>query len=203
MLFDEITHRNTHLFLNRARIIYVASNVEQLGAFVPFAPKRSKPTTTPSHDCRNDSNGLNIGHGGGATPQANVCRKRRFEPWLALFAFQRFNHSSLFAANVCASTAMNIDIEVISTATSILAEFSFCIRLGNSFLQGNIFIVVFSTNVDVSSLGEHGSTNNQTSVHQLVRLMPENLSVLACAGFTLIGVHHKIRRSSIFLLGHE
>ena len=120
---------------------------------------------------------------------------------------------------------MNIDIEVISTATSILAKFPFCIRLGNSFLQGNIFVVVFSTNVDVSSLyfisrsfsamaasnlGEHGSTNNQTSVHlnqmikqdngtshayQLVRLMPENLSVLACAGFTLIGVHHKIRGS--------
>lgn len=60
------------------------------------------------------------------------------------------------------------------------------------YLQVGGLIVELSSDVDVSSTRSHGPTSDQAAFHQLVWIIPHDLSVLAGARLSLICVYYQI-----------
>jgi hypothetical protein len=52
------------------------------------------------------------------------------------------------------------------------------IYLLDGYLKVGSFIVKLSSDVDVGGPGAHGPARHQAALHQLVRIMPHDLSVL-------------------------
>ncbi len=69
-----------------------------------------EPLRAALDDVRHAADRFHVVDHGGHAVQARVGRKRRLEPRLAAFAFERFEHGSLFAADVGARTAVQDDV---------------------------------------------------------------------------------------------
>lgn len=59
-------------------------------------------------------------------------------------------------------------------------------------LQIGGLIVELPSDVDVGSPGAHGPASHQAALHQLMRVMAHDLSVLAGSWLPLISIHHQI-----------
>lgn len=59
-------------------------------------------------------------------------------------------------------------------------------------LQIGGLIVEFPSDVDVGSPGAHGPASNQAALHQLMRVMAHDLSVLTGSWLPLVSIHHQI-----------
>jgi hypothetical protein len=77
---------------------------------------------------------------------------------------------------------LNVDIEVIATSAGVLAEEALGIGLINCALELNLLIPELASHVDVSGLGSHTETNNESAFDELVRIVSKDFSILACAG---------------------
>ena len=91
---------------------------------------------------------------------------------------------------------MSIDIEVIATAASILAEEALVISLLDRTLQLKSLIPELASDVNVRGLGAHGETNEKRTLDELVRIVSKDFSVLAGAGLRLISVDDQIGGST-------
>ena len=98
---------------------------------------------------------------------------------------------------------MNINIEIIATAASILSEETLFVCLIDSTLKLNLFVPELTTDVDVSSLSSHTETNNKSTLNEFVRIMSQNFSILAGTWLGLITVDDEVGRTTIGNLGHE
>ena len=52
-------------------------------------------------------------------------------------------------------------------------------------------------------MGTHRKTGDNTAFQQLVRIIANDIAVLACAGFGFVGIHHQKMRTVANFLGHE
>lgn len=59
-------------------------------------------------------------------------------------------------------------------------------------LQVGRLVVELSSDIDISSTCPHGPPSHQAAFHQLVWVVPHDLSVLAGARFSLICIYHKV-----------
>lgn len=87
---------------------------------------------------------------------------------------------------------MHNDIKVVATATGILSDKTLGVGLINSFLKLQLLVPELSTHVDVRSLGPHTEADDESTLNKLVRVMSEDLSVLASAWLGLIRIDHQV-----------
>ena len=87
--------------------------------------------------------------------------------WPYLLALKGLNHGRLLAADIGAGATMNVDIKVVTRSSRVLAKLALLVRLGHSLLQRHVLVVVLTTDVDVSSLGNHGGANDEAALNQL------------------------------------
>ena len=76
---------------------------------------------------------------------------------------------------------MDDHIEVVAASTGIFANKTLCVGLIDSFLKLDLFIPELSTNVDVGSLGAHAEANHEGAFDELMRVVSEDLAILASA----------------------
>lgn len=59
-------------------------------------------------------------------------------------------------------------------------------------LQVGGLVVELSADVDVGGAGAHGASGHQAALQQLVRVVPQDLPVLARPRFPLVRIHHQV-----------
>lgn len=104
----------------------------------------------PSQNSGCYSNSFDISDSRRTTKETDISREWWLQSWFALFAFNGFNKRSFFTTNVSTSTTMNINIEIITRSTSILANKTSFICFIDSFLKMRCFLIEFTTDVDIS-----------------------------------------------------
>ena len=77
---------------------------------------------------------------------------------------------------------MDDDIEVIATIAGVFAEIALCVGFVDSALKLNLFVPELAANIDVSSLGPHAETDDESAFDKLVGVVTKNLAILASAG---------------------
>jgi hypothetical protein len=76
---------------------------------------------------------------------------------------------------------MDVDIKIVARIASILAEEALSVGLINSTLKLDLFVPEFAANINVSSFGTHGETNDEGSFDQFVGIVSHDFAVLASA----------------------
>jgi hypothetical protein len=151
VLVNELAERDRHLLLDGARVVNVTRDTEKLGAGVTLATKLVEPVGTATNDRRGDSNGLDVGNSGRAAKDTDGSREWRLQAGLAGLTLERLDERSLFAADVCAHTTVDVDVKVISGATGVLADKTSLVSFLDGTLKDSSLVVELATNVDVCS----------------------------------------------------
>ena len=110
MLVQEVVQRNAHGFLDRARLVHVAGNAEQLVP-VLFGRPCWRTSRTPAQDIGHHRDRLDVVDRGRAAVEADIGGKRRLQARLALLAFETFQQRRLLAADIGAGAVMHDDME--------------------------------------------------------------------------------------------
>lgn len=148
------------------------------------------------------------------SPRTYVCRERRLEAGLPLFALQGLDERRLLAADVGAGPPHHKHVKAVSGATGVPADQPRPVRFADgdlleggrsserrrppvvpgvvSYLQVGRLVVELSSDVDVRSSSTHGSARHQASFDQLVGVMAHDLAVFTRPRFPLVGVDHQV-----------
>src|SRR5579859_2700879 len=94
---------------------------------------------------------------------------------------------------------MEVDIKRVAATTTVLSNKSFLVSLINSILQCNSLIIKLSSNINITSSGIHSPAYDNTSLHQLMWILPHDFSILARPWLTLISIDNQISRPGILL----
>ena len=181
----------------------MALDAENLRARILGPPEGGKPFRPAAQNFRHHSDGLNIIHRGRAAIKPNRRREWRLQPRHALLAFQAFNQRGFFAANVSPCPAMHVKIEIPASARGIPPQQTSIIGFLDRGFENNALIIIFAADIDVAGMRPHRETRDQATFDQRMRIMANDIAILAGAGFRFIGIHHQIRRPAIGLLRHE
>ena len=178
-------------------------NAENLRARILGPPEGGKPFRPAAQNLRHHGDGFNIIHRGWAAIKPNGGREWRLQPRHALLAFQAFNQRGFFTANISPCPAMHVKIEIPASACGIPPQQTSIIGFLNRRFEDNAFVVVFTANIDVAGMRPHRETRDQAAFDQRMRIMANDIAILAGAGFRFISIHHQIGGSAIGLLRHE
>src|SRR5262245_17654946 len=122
MALDQLAERDRHRFLDHARAIHVARNLEELGAFVLLATEAREPGGAAAQYGGDDCDRLYVVHRGRAAVEAGPGRERRLQARLAGLALEAFEHRRFLAADVGASAAVDEDVEVEARLAGVPAK---------------------------------------------------------------------------------
>ena len=203
MLFDQLAKRNAHFLFDIAGIVHMAGDAEQLGACVAILAETGEPVGAAPQDRRHDGDGFDIVDRGRAAIEAGARRKWRLQARLALLAFQRLDQRGFLATDIGTCPAVKIDVELPARFGGIVAKKAGGISFVDGGLKAARLVHEFTTDIDIGGMCPHRETGDHTAFQQLVRLVPDDIAVLACAGFGLIGINHKIVGTRADFLGHE
>merc|ERR1719173_296662 len=199
----QLLQGDAHLLLHSAGVVHVARDVEKLGAGVASAPHTSKPITTPPADGGSISNSFNISDSGGAAKNSNISWEWGLQAGLSLLPLKAFNQGSLLSTDVGASSTVHKQVKVVARAAGIGPKEAGIIGLLDGLLQVGGLVVELSSDVDIASSGAHGSTSNEAALHQGVRVVTHDLTILARSRLTFISIDHQVLWATIVGLVHE
>ena len=98
---------------------------------------------------------------------------------------------------------MHVKIEIPARSRRISPEQTGIIGFLNGGFEDNALVVIFATNIDVAGMGPHREACDQAAFDQCVRIVADNVAILAGARFRFIRIHDQVGRSAIRLLRHE
>lgn len=196
---DQLTQRDGHLLLDRAGIVDVTGNTEQLCTRVALGAERGEPAGSTAHDGRADGDGLNIGDGAGAAEQTNGGGEGGLQARLAGLALDRLDERGLLTTDIGTHSAVDVNIEVVACAAGVLTDETSLVGFVDGPLEDGCFVVEFTTDVDVGGGGVHRTTDNEATLDQFVGILAHDLTVFACARFTFIGVDDQVSGSGILI----
>jgi hypothetical protein len=76
---------------------------------------------------------------------------------------------------------LNINVEVVARTACVLSEEALLVGFINSALELDLLVPEFTSDVDISCLGSHTETDNESTLDKFVRIMTKDLSVLTGA----------------------
>ena len=112
----------------------MTTNTEEFCSRILITAEALEPTGSSTHDSWAHGHSLDIGHCGGAPVQASISWEGRLQSGATGFSLERLDETSLLTADVGTCTAVDNDIEVVTTSTSVLADKTLCIGLINCTL---------------------------------------------------------------------
>ena len=165
-------------------------------------PKRREPRRAAAQDGRRHRDRLDIVDGGRAAIEADIGREWRLQPRLALLALEAFQQRRLLAADIGAGAVMDIDLEIVAHLV-VLAEEAGLVGLVDGALQRLALADELAAHIDVGGDRAHGEAGEQAALDQRMRVVAQDLAVLAGAGLGLVGIDDEIGRAPVAGLGHE
>src|SRR3546814_15104388 len=118
MLVDQLAEGDAHLFLDDARALDMARDLEKLGALVILAPEACEPRRAAAQDRRDDRDAFDIVHRRRTAIKPRARRERRFQARLALLARAALDPRVFFAAAIGAGADAAADVAVVARFSS-------------------------------------------------------------------------------------
>merc|ERR1740129_137380 len=94
-------------------------------------------------------------------------------------------------------------VKVVAGAASVGSKEAGIIGFLDGLLQVGGLVVELSSDVNVASSGTHGGTSNQATLHQGVRVVPHDFTVLASSRLTFVSIDDQVLGAAIVRLVHE
>ena len=98
---------------------------------------------------------------------------------------------------------MKEDVKIVTGTASIFANQSLFVSLVNCNLDIGCFVIELSSNVNVSRTGSHGSTGDEASFDELMRIVTHNLTIFARSWLAFVGIDNKVSGSTIWRFIHK
>ena len=122
---------------------------------------------------------------------------------MALLAFQALEQRGFLTADVSAGAVVDVNIEVVAGAARILANQTRRVSLVDRGLQMLALADELAAHIDVSGLRPHGEAGDQAALDQQMRVVAQDIAILAGARLGLVGINDQIVRAPVRLFGHE
>ena len=107
------------------------------------------------------------------------------------------------AADVGAGAPVQEHVAIPAAAAGVHTDQPRLVCLVDGGLQVEVFVIIFAANVDVGRMCAHRETGDQAALDQLVRIVPDDIAILAGARLALISVDHQVGGTTVRNLGHE
>src|SRR5208283_2740311 len=199
---DQLAQRDAHRFLDIAGRVHMARQTVDLGAGIPRPANPGKPRGTAPQDLRNHGDCLDVVDGARAAIEPDLGWKGRLQPRLALASFETFEKAGLFATDIGTGPAVQVEVEGIAGAARILADQTAVIGFVDRGLQTLCLVIELAPDIDVAIVDSHPRRGQQAPLDELVRLVAQDVAVLAGARLAFIGIDAEIGRM-VALFRHE
>ena len=150
VLLNQFLQGDRHLLLDRARVVDMTRDTEQLGTGVAGATESSEPLASTSQDGGGNGDSLDVGNGGGATEETDISGEWGLQARLSSLTLDRLDQGGLLTADIGTGATVNVHIEIISRTASVLSDQSGLVSLINGDLEVRSLVVELSTNINVS-----------------------------------------------------
>ena len=193
---DQILERETERDFVIAGPLHVAAHREELGpcALGIRQAQRFVPGRAALDDVGDGRKRLDVVDRGREAEQSGGRRERRLDPGIAALALDRIHERGLFAADVGARAAMQIDLD--------RAEHARRIGLGQRALHDRPRLGELAADVDVGNLRANRVRSDRCAFEQRVWGPAHDLAVLERARLGFVRVDAEIVRL-LFLFRHE
>ena len=84
------------------------------------------------------------------------------------------------------------DIEVVTTATSVLTNKTLGVGFIDRTLELHLLVPKLTSHVDVGSLGTHAESDDECTFHKLVGVMSQDLTILASSWLRLVRINYEV-----------
>ena len=176
-----------------AGILHVAAHAKRARAAVTGGAELGEFRRAQVDDMFDVAEGLDVVDDGRAIVESeDGGEKRRLDPRVGTFAFERFEQAGLFAADVGPGALVHVDVAVEAAAQHILADDSGGPRFGDGFFHNACGLGEFAADVDVREVHVERPGGDHHALKQLVRIFVEDVAVFEGAGFGFIAVDHEI-----------
>ncbi len=181
MLVEQLSQRRSARYFVDSRFTHVPAHTEQLGTDQARYADRPEPRPAAFDDRRDVGKRLDVVDQRRLIEQSALGRKGRFGAWLAALAFHGVHQRGLFATDVRASAAADLD-QLKSRELTGRAE-----RL-DRVLHTLCRQRVFAADVDVASPRVDGESGDQHRFQDGERIFFEEFAVLERPGLAFVGV---------------
>ena len=131
---DQFRKRNAKFALDDCGFVHMTAHTVEFGPGVLLVGSDAlEPVHAAIEKCGQIGECLDVVHNRRASIQTLNRRERRLLPRLPALAFQRFDQSCFFAADISAGAGMQNDVEVVVRAENLLTEKPFCASLSIAF----------------------------------------------------------------------
>ena len=202
MFVDQLAQWDAHRLFDVASLVHMAGDAKHFCAGVVRTADAREPIGAAAQNGRRNRDAFDIVDSGWAAIEPDIRRERRLETRLALLAFQAFEQRGFLAADIGASAVMDDDVE-IPAVDIVLADQLGVVSFIHRALQRLALADEFAAHIDVSDVRAHREAGDQTAFHQRVRIVAQDVAVLAGAGFGFVGVDDQIMRPFLHFLRHE
>ena len=152
-------------------------------------PEAGEPLRALAQDRRHRGEALRVVDRGGLAVQAEVRRERRLEARLALLALERLEQRGFLAADVGAGADERVEVEVDAGAQHVPAEQARRVGLLERRLEARHGLGhELAADVVVADRGAHRVAADGHALDQRVRVVAQDVAVVAGAGLALVGV---------------
>ena len=200
--FEQLGEGRAQRHLEVAGLLHVADHREDLGAAVVGLADGQVLRAAVADDPRHRGEGLGVVDRRRLAVDAEAGRERRLEARLALLAFQRFEQRGFFAADVGAEAVEGMQLEVEAAAQDVVAQ----VAGGAGFVQRlfEALVDLEDLAVDVVAGGAHAHRvgGDGHALDDDVRVVGEDVAVLAGAGLAFVGIADQVLRAGV-VLRHE
>ena len=186
--FDEFAQRDAERFLDKAALTNVAGELEGQRAARAAHAVILVGRTTAGKDEGHSREAQHVVDDGGLAEQAFECGDRRLEAHHAALAFEAFEHRGLFAADIGARTAADLEVEGFVRALNIPAQPVGCDGCGDRLLHGGDGVRIFRADIDVALGGADGDAGNGHALDEHEGVALHHHAVCECAGVALVGI---------------
>ena len=97
---------------------------------------------------------------------------------------------------------MDVDVEIVAVDV-VLADQPGLVGLVDGALQRLALADELAAHIDVGGDRAHREAGDQAALDQRVRIVAQDVAVLAGAGLGFVGIDDEIGRTAVALLGHE
>jgi len=199
---DQLAEGDAHLLFHHAGALHVAGDAEQLGAGVVGLAQRGEPAPAAAQDLAHVGDGFHVVHRARAAVQPGVGRERRLQPRLALLALHGFDQRRFLAADVGPRAVVHHDVQ-IPAEDAVLAKNSGIVGLLHRGLERLALGHELAAEVDVGRVRLHRAGGEDHALDEPVRVVAQDLAVLAGAGLGFVGVDDEVMRPLPHLFRHE